>query len=497
MNGINFLVDTPNAVVLYNSSCPLSISCNELGRIQPTDTIRVDSFTTAEDVNCPSFLARVADIQYKCLLPDDINEHVHPAVGNPRLLQPSSLLIKVVLHIIVADDMHDRYHGYAPPSPEEERATINVPEVAQTNLSVWIEPDQIVQLIDIHHTHHAKYQYHGPISGRMSTYYTRFTCTINNNYDNDAMDDEDHYHYQFQIIMPHEQYSSLFLESDPPTSSQTTIAAKSLVCKTSIKVMNKAGKMGGVVSLSMSMPISYYNSIVQSINYRHQQMREDDEGEHITVKESIVKTKQNITNSNLSLGAILIPTNKGTIKATSSAGFAILRDVFGSSFGVGVRGKYPPISQIDIPAQNPRNISVYDTINMVDVSVGDDPPLGWFDPQADGVGTYGDDRNFIRMVYNKRNNECRLSIKCCAILSGNCEAPAFIEYMNSIRTTWSNHGDAADDLYLNAAIEVTGEVWYVTAINHNNDVNDVVTTTHAINGQIQGRSVQFCVDNIM
>ena len=75
--------------------------------------------------------------------------------------------------------------------------------------------------------------------------------------------------------------------------------------------------------------------------------------------------------------------------------------------------------------------------------------------------------------------------------------PAFLEYINSIRTSWSTHGDAADDLYLNAAIEVTGEVWYVTDINHNNDANDVVTTTHATNGQIQGRSVQFCVDNIM
>ena len=341
MNGINFNVDTPNGVV-YNSACPISIPHDEFGRIQPTDTIRVDSFTTADDENCPSFLARVADIQYKCLLPDDMNEHVHPAVGNTNLLEPSSLLIKVVLHIILADDLHDRYHGYAPPSPEEERATINVPEVAQTNLSVWIKPDQIVELIDIHHTHHAKYQYHGPISGRMYTYYTRYTCTVDN--DNDAMDDEDHYHYHFQQIMNHEQYSSLFLESDPPTSSQTTIAAKSLVCKTSIKVMNKAGKMGGVVSLPMNMPIGYYKSIVQSINYRHQQMREDDEGEHITVKESTVKTKQNITNSNLSLGAIIIPTNKGTIKATSSAGFAILRDVFGSSFGVGVRGKYPPIT---------------------------------------------------------------------------------------------------------------------------------------------------------
>ena len=83
MNGINFLVDTPDGVV-YNSSCSLSISCNELGRIQPTDTIRVDSFTTAGDVNCPSFLARVADIQFKFLLPDDEYEHVHPAVGNPH-----------------------------------------------------------------------------------------------------------------------------------------------------------------------------------------------------------------------------------------------------------------------------------------------------------------------------------------------------------------------------------------------------------------------------
>ena len=245
--------------------------------------------------------------------------------------------------------------------------------------------------------------------------------------------DDDTEHYIFHEIMNQTTWASLFLSAVPPTVSQLRIESKKSIINLHNTIMTKAGRITGTSSSSINMSPSHWSVLVYCIN---QCCREvgiqvfNIHTEDINIKPTNTNNKQSIINANLSLGATLAATEKITIKTKTSDGVAVLRNVFGSLIGWGIKAKPPPVSEINNPASNPRVVTEHDTINCVDVVVGGDPPRDWFGEHAN-VDSYEDGTNYIQLVYNQRTNMCRLTIKCYSIVSGRCTAPSFTQHMTS------------------------------------------------------------------
>ena len=121
---------------------------------------------------------------------------------------------------------------------------------------------------------------------------------------------------------------------------------------------------------------------------------------------------------------------------------------------------------------------------------------GWFDADATQTEHYtAPNRNFIRWVYNSRSRTCRVTMKCCAVVAGACNANFLNDLLDRIEIEWGERPIPylpANSLYVGQAIEIDGFPWLIQQIE-----SDRVTLYDEDSGDIIMHTVEFVSANTM
>ena len=436
--------------------------------ISGSDTVRV---IDTEDF--PSIVGRVLTVTNSL---EDIpeGEAVHPFILNHRTLPSTSKPIKLQWHVV----NNDRFWGR---SDKLCRACGNIDEAAPTNCILWISSCQISESVHFIHHQDCEHQIYGPVHNRANTYLIRFTATYDNNES-----------IEIKEIL-HENFSSFPTTSkigSPSTCTERRLEFLLSECQTSQELLIKSGKLATSVSKTTTMSrekACWLQSRLASVE----------------IKQSTKKTKQCVSHSNLSIETAVLPTRHVTIRVRTSNDFRITRQIFHSGYGTGVRKKFTPIKDKDIRALNPSCLRRGDTINVTDAPLenySEEDTTGWFDPNASDTTNYTNpNRNFIPWVFNHRSRTCRVSMKCCAVVVGACNAHFLDDMLDSIENEWGERPIPRQPivvhlLYIGQAVEVDGFPWQIRDIDLD---GNLVTLYDEDSEDVIYRSLEIVASNTM
>ncbi len=435
-----------------------------------SDTVRVRE---AED--CPSIVGRVTTVVNDVKdIPAD--EAMHPFLLKNSPLPSTSKPIRLQWHFVNNNEHYLTTNRFWGRPSKLRRACGDIEEAAPTNCVIWVSSCQISQIVYFIHRLDCENQIYGPVHHRTNTFLIRFVATFQPIGNNPSFNIEEIPHCDFA------SFPTASTTGTPATCTERQLEFLLAECQLSQDLLTKSGKLAS--SVSKTTPMSR-----EKAEWLQSQLASVD-----TNQQSTGRTKQCISHSNLSIEAAVLPTTKITIRACSSADFNELRELFHSGYGTGVRKKFPPIKDLALRNLNPSRLRHGDTINVSDAPLYNysiEDTSGWFDANAAQTEHYTrPNRNFIRWVYNSRSRSCRVTMKCCAVVAGACNAAFLNKMLDRIEIDWGERPitcTPGNALYVGQAIEIDGFPWRIQqlATDRNivtlcdEDTGDIVTHTFA------------------
>ena len=336
----------------------------------------------------------------------------------------------------------------------------------------------------------------GPVHNRTNNFLIRSSAIFRK---------DDHLKFTIQKIeaQDHPPFSFQAVDGSPTTTTERDLYYLLEECVVSQELLTKAGKLGSLVSKKCSMTREKFWWLVRQVRKissveldvdGDERDVEDDTG--ISIDSHRVKTKQNIFHFNFSLEADRLLTEKETIRFRSSIGFRVLRQLFHSGFGSGVRKTFPALRHLHINSENPLQLQNGDTTNLADAPLHlheDDDTECWFYKNAVGTENYlSPNCNFIRWVFDTRSRTCRISTKYAALVVGSCNANFLTELIDRLDDEWGP--EAIDKLTTDVFIEIDSDAWEISAINRAED--SVLLYNKDTDTTIE-RSIEYCMSRIM
>jgi hypothetical protein len=159
------------------------------------------------------------------------------------------------------------------------------------------------------------------------------------------------------------------------------------------------------------------------------------------------RTKQSITNANLSLASSQQTTTKYTYKANAIDQYNIIRNLMSSVAGAGVKKRHTPSK-----SNNMLTLQKSDTVHMCDVDPSDFTDIE-------------NKSNFMQLQYDSCQRECKLSIKCHPFIASNAQSSAFDEFKHRNEIDWGNEFTISPG----ANLELDGALWVVETVDNLND----------------------------
>ena len=442
-----------------------------------SDTVRVRE---AED--CPSIVGRVLTFVNDVKdIPDD--EAKHPFLLNNSPLPSTSKPVRLHWHLVNNNEHFSTTNCFWGRQNKLRRACGDIEEAAPTNCIIWVSSCQISQIVYFIHRIDCENQVYGPVHHRTNTFLVRFVAIFQPAGNHPSFDVEE---------LPPCDFASFQTSSTigtPATCTERQLEFLLSECQISQELLTKSGKLASSVSKTTTMSR-------EKAVWLQSQLASVDTNQQLTVK-----TKQCISHSNLSLEAAILPTTKITIRASSTADFDELRQLFHSGYGTGVRKKFPPIKDLALRMLNPSCLHRGDTINVTDAPLDHydiDDTSGWFDNDATQTEQYtAPNRNFIRWVYNSRSRACRVTMKCCAVVAGACNAAFLKDLLDRIQLEWGERPiprAPGHSLYVGQAIEIDGFPWQIQQLETD---RNIVTLYDEDSGDIIMHTVEFVSANTM
>ena len=147
----------PTKIAAYSSSIH--------DHVQGTDTLRISA---SPNSNCPSIVGRVCQIVTS-------RSQITPGENVHESAESDGLFLRMNWYLennneTREDEYLARVQWHSVPI-ETRRACLNVCEVAQTNLIIWVSPQQIQDVTPILHEQDCRLQTYGPVAGRVDTFW--------------------------------------------------------------------------------------------------------------------------------------------------------------------------------------------------------------------------------------------------------------------------------------------------------------------------------------
>ena len=441
----------PPVIAVFASVLCCMISPGDMVRVSPND---------AEII-----LGRVIDVKANrgIVLQSLIPVHQDAALADDR----AAPLIKLQL-ILAKNQSECIYPDAIWPIQDEETlmATRGILQVAHTNCVVWISPEQVIDLIVVLHSHDCIHHTFGSICGRENAFFTCANAVF------DHANDQSTSH-EFQLVK-RRHYFAFGLSTNSLNPSMVTETEKEVEMKYSIhrhvhKLLTKVGKIGGTATYTGAFSKAEWCHLIRCLVGLDESLRPPPSA--VQCK----KISQAILHGNLSLETKKVPTTRTSITIRTPSQFAALRRCFSSSIGVGVKKRPPNNTDIN-EGRSTFDLQQADIVNMVDVNLegleDDAENNDWFPEDATQLHQYfHNQRNYVRLRYDFRLREIRITIKAMAINIGKCDAEPVMNFLASNNIPWGHdHGDddcvqVNDDLRPRRGVVIENEMWMISHVN--------------------------------
>ena len=270
--------------------------------LQKGDTVLIQGINAGS-----SFVALIIGVRPRGLIPATDNIPFHPNTRATISLYDPVAYIQLLRHVN-DDNIFNVTNNYAPPPIDIQRATVDVPEVAPTNLTLYVASEQIININVIIHGTDAVNQTFGPVAGRIRTSYYRFYmhCNVDNT-------------YNFELIPQPQLQLQL---NAPSTYTQLVIQTILMVNMINTKLLTKSGVIREVAAITQHMSFQSFKcllDLIQSHPSMVDNMEVDDEDQIIDINTTTTQnSKQVIIHNNLSIESKRVETTKHTITCTHS-----------------------------------------------------------------------------------------------------------------------------------------------------------------------------------
>ena len=360
------------------------------------DSVRTNSYD-----DLPSFVGRIVSLALS--LPDSAPIHPHTDIGS----NTGFLLIQIYATPLTeghvnwpAPAMPDFQVQWQSRSARARRACGNVPPAAETNFVVWIEVEQVQTFAFFIHTEDCIKHTWGCVDGRRNTY---------------AIDKYLDGNFQLQPLNfdLYNTFGTSLIGGKYFVSATESCLETILIESSKMRMqLNTMGSHGGSRSQGCFMSRASWQIWC-----------------HLTAGCSMgshsVNRAVKTVGPDLSFGIVAVERRIGSIAATDSAQFRILKDVGGINMLSGRKGTFPPLVSAHDMTNNPRKIQVGDVIHLIDMDLGgvDDgvdsvEAQAWLDPEANLQHThFCSSRNYVKFRYDPATRRQTLSVKAIAVVA--------------------------------------------------------------------------------
>ena len=180
------------------------------------------------------------------------------------------------------------------------------------------------------------------------------------------------------------------------TLTEQCLYVRKLFAEVSLKILNLPGRLARIETETFHLTVSQWAIVILQGRFPSN-----------AIKISRRNEVKRLTNADVSLGSMQIPSKIETISLSTEQELLAFREFTSNLSGRGIKGKYPPTKSIECTSVNPRQMQDGDTIYWV---------------AADGNG-------MIEMSYDYLSQKCCLSMKALAFVKGSSLNELFIDFL--------------------------------------------------------------------
>lgn len=416
------------------------------------DTIRVMAGN-----DCRSFIGQVVDVSpfYK----PHYDPYHHPFVRDSMpqfMVEEEEYYIKVKIYIPREHDIFANGGEVPLPAEEPSMQRLEISEVVETNVGLWISVRQIYGIIYILHQIDCQKEKYGSVYRRNNTFYTSYKATLSSPLANNGnIPSVNNINYvprnKFRRFGPHTGCRSTSV-----TTTERRLNTISNMYRVGEELLRQSGQCGtSAKSITQPMQRDCWHYILDNVS------------EHIICNVLVSVGSQRITNPNLTVGRAIRTDRTESITIRDMEGFDSLRWFISHTYGIRPSMPHPSLQA------NHTSVSLHgtDRLNLIEMALH--PVCGDMEEEYD---RQLHNANYIRLCYNFRTQQCKTTIKSMVMVA-NPQDDRMRNLIDRFQINLSGNG-GCENLRVGHYFEWGDDEWQIdsvqngTIVAHVRDEND-------------------------